>query len=459
MNFIKSAKILVFASLLTGIFSSCGPKDDIIPPDADLASAYSSDVLFEWNELLLVIDRYAAGYRPPAASRAFAYIGLAAYEATVPGMPENNSLEPLFFGLNLPEADTKKEYIWPLCVNAAYAAMLKHFYPHIAEAYLFEILNLEKQINDTYAVGANDEAVERSVQFGTAVADAVFAWSATDGAGHEAYLHNHSLDYTPPVGTGLWQPTLPDLTPALFPYWGQTRPFAARDGDLLGYPPLPYSEQPNSLFQQQAKEVKAIVDNLSYEDKWIAEFWSDDIAGLTFEPSARWIAIANQVVNAEQPTLDQGVELYARLGMSLCDAAIIVWNTKYHFNVERPVTYIQRVLEDENWKPILNNPFTEEDGITPPFPAYPSGHSGFSGAAAPILAATFGPNYTMSDRCHEDRSEFIGTPRLFHSFFEMAEENAYSRIPLGVHFRMDCDEGLRIGYLAAQRVLELPWKK
>jgi hypothetical protein len=28
----------------------------------------------------------------------------------------------------------------------------------------------------------------------------------------------------------------------------------------------------------------------------------------------------------------------------------------------------------------------------------------------------------------------------------MAEENAFSRIPLGVHITMDCTEGLRLGY-------------
>jgi hypothetical protein len=28
----------------------------------------------------------------------------------------------------------------------------------------------------------------------------------------------------------------------------------------------------------------------------------------------------------------------------------------------------------------------------------------------------------------------------------MAEENAFSRIPFGVHMRMDCTEGHRLGY-------------
>jgi hypothetical protein len=66
--------------------------------------------------------------------------------------------------------------------------------------------------------------------------------------------------------------------------------------------------------------------------------------------------------------------------------------------------------------------------------------------------------YAFTDLCHQFRTEFLGTPRSFSSFREMADEDAYSRIPLGVHFRMDCEEGVRLGELAAQRVLNLPWK-
>ena len=36
----------------------------------------------------------------------------------------------------------------------------------------------------------------------------------------------------------------------------------------------------------------------------------------------------------------------------------------------------------------------------------------------------------------------------------MAEENAFSRIPLGVHIRMDCEEGLRLGYEIAEGINE-----
>ena len=36
----------------------------------------------------------------------------------------------------------------------------------------------------------------------------------------------------------------------------------------------------------------------------------------------------------------------------------------------------------------------------------------------------------------------------------MAKENAFSRLPLGVHMDMDCEEGLRLGYEIADAVNE-----
>jgi len=119
-----------------------------------------------------------------------------------------------------------------------------------------------------------------------------------------------------------------------------------------------------------------------------------------------------------------------------------------------------------NWLPILDaRAVGGQYGVTPAFPAYPSGHSGFGGAGGKILSSFFEYNashpgtYTFTDFCHQLRTEFLGTPRVFTSFSQLGEEDAYSRIPLGVHFRMDCEVGLEVGRLAAQRVLELPWKK
>ena len=95
---------------------------------------------------------------------------------------------------------------------------------------------------------------------------------------------------------------------------------------------------------------------------------------------------------------------------------------------------------------------------TPNFPTYPSGHATFSGAAAYVLEDIFGKQYPFTDRSHEGRTEFKGTPRTFSSFTAMAEENAYSRVPLGVHFISDSEAGLDLGTVIGLRVTKLPWQ-
>ncbi|WP_045474174.1 hypothetical protein [Winogradskyella sp. PG-2] len=50
---------------------------------------------------------------------------------------------------------------------------------------------------------------------------------------------------------------------------------------------------------------------------------------------------------------------------------------------------------------------------------------------------------------------FNSTPRSFSSFTEMAQENAYSRVPLGVHIEEDAIEGLRLGYEISNAINDL----
>ncbi len=441
------------------LFGTIGCKKDSIDQPS-LAREYAADVPVAWNSLIEIIDRYAPGYRPPAAARMFGYIGLAAYEAAVPGMPGNRSLGNHFSGLFLPVADPNLDYHWPSAVNAAYYAMMVKAYPHISNPDKLRIQTLNQTMEQSLAATTEPDVYARSKAFGEAVADAVFYWSKNDVIGHEAYLDPHPVNYQPPQGPGKWQPTWPDYTRGLFPYWGEVRTFAMNGSDIIAKAPLAWSEDPNSQLFKQAKEtyevVNAIQSGQNVEGMWIAQFWSDDFQDVTFTPACRMIAITTQIVKLEKPSLDIAVELYAKVGMAMADAAIAVWNSKYLYNYERPIQYIRRNF-DPNWKTNLANPQTGESSLTPPFPAYPSGHAGFAASAAGILAGTFGNQYTFTDNCHKERTDFNGAPRTYTSFTKMAEEDAFSRLPLGVHFRMDYDEGLRLGFLAAQRVQQLPW--
>jgi hypothetical protein len=460
----KLLKFLIFSGIVIIYFTFTGCQNDktdhLIQNDSKLANEFSAEVPIAWYKLYEDIDRYAPGYRPPAASRAMGYIGLAGYEAAVHGIVNRQSLGSYYQGLALPEVDEDKEYHWPSAVNQAYATMFELLYTNIRPLDKGGIQKTKVIFEEKFKNVISDDVLNRSKSFGQAVAIAIFDWSKTDKAGHEAYLNPRPSNYVPPVGPGLWKPTFPDFSPALFPYWGQVRPFAMRADDLKAKPPLQWSENPNSQFFTQVKETQLWTNELRAgrdpEGNWIAEFWSDDFGEVTFTPPGRWLAISTQVLEAQNSDLAKAVEVYAKVSMSMADAAIAVWNSKYIYNLERPISIIRRTL-DPSWETVMNHPYSKIKSITPEFPAYPSGHSGFGGAAAAILTESFGLNYSMTDKCHQHRVEFRGTPRSFDSFIDMAVENAYSRVPLGVHYRMDCDEGLRLGYLAAKRTQSLPW--
>jgi len=221
---------------------------------------------------------------------------------------------------------------------------------------------------------------------------------------------------------------------------------------------MEYSTNTLSEYYAQALQTYTKNADQDYATEWIAEFWSDDIVNLTFGPAARWVAITNQVVTKENANLETALEVYAKIGVALNDAVVACWHSKYLYNIERPVTYIRAYI-DPGYSTNLDNPLTGEEGLTPSFPSYPSGHATIGAAGAEVLSDVFGYSYSMTDRCHQGRTQFEGTPRTFGSFHEMAMEDAWSRVLLGVHWRMDADEGVRFGMGVGRKVNRLDWKK
>ncbi|NJK82603.1 MAG: hypothetical protein HC912_01105 [Saprospiraceae bacterium] len=177
------------------------------------------------------------------------------------------------------------------------------FFPTAPAAQLFKIVELANEINEPFKSQLPIDIFVKSRNYGREVAEVIFTWSATDVAGHNAYLAPTDPRYIPPAGVGKWQPTPPDFKPALLPNWGNVRTFAADARDVV-IDPLVYSDNPNSDIYKQAKETELLVNEVKAkkrpEDQWIADFWSDDCPILTFSPSARFVAVANQVVVKEK---------------------------------------------------------------------------------------------------------------------------------------------------------------
>lgn len=429
----------------------CLPACWLFPRGAALSDGTALSL--DWNEALLLSDRYTEGFQGPVAARAFAYIGLAAYEAARPAEPETfRSLAADFQGLRLPAYEAGHEFYLPAALNACYHTMLDLYFSTSPASVVQQRQLLFEDWEERLAAGASPERLADAAAYGRAVARAVYEWSAKDRVGHEAFLRAYDKDYPLSEAAGAWQPSVYFPSPPLLPHWKEVRTFVADTADYIARPLPKHSSDPNSLYYSQALEVYTLSRPASAESRWIAEFWSDDHNGLTYSPAGRWISMSNQIIAAERPDVWKALETYLKVGIALHDSFVACWASKYRYSLERPETFIHRVF-DADWAP---------SGPAPPFPAYPSGHSMTSAAAAEVLATLYGRDYAMTDRSHEDRREFNGMPRHFSSFQEMANESALSRLYLGVHYRMDCEEGLRLGFLLGKEVansLQLRHKK
>ena len=405
------------------------------------ASAYPATVATQWFSLVLGLIKGTPGFSPPVASRALGYLGLGLYEALVPGMPGFQSLAGALPAFGPAPGPHNSGFHWPSVANVTLAALCRALFPTTSAANKAAIDALEQSFAAQFAAEIGPGKAKQAEKRGQAIAAHVFQYSSGDG-GHEAYLNNFPA-YTPPVGPGLWRPTAPAFQPALQPYWGAKRAFAMPTNDAFDPgPPTPYSATVGSPAYLEALQVRDTGNSLTPDQQAIALFWADN-AGATATPPGHSISILTQVLSAQGAALDLAAEAYAKVGMAVADAFVACWNTKYRYNLLRPITYIRDHI-GPGWSPLL---------ATPPFPEYTSGHSVQSGATAQVLTDLFGA-LAFTDHTHDA----IGLPaRSFADFFEAAEEAAISRLYGGIHFLPAIELGVTQGIDVGQAVLDLPF--
>jgi hypothetical protein len=413
--------------------------DQNVPPFiARDASQLNVEVPVAWFDLAYALVREES-LSPPVASRTFGYLGIALYEALVPGMPSYQSLAGQLNELQPLPKPADRAYHWPMVSSSALSATLEKLLN--TESSSTQIHALEEQFAKEFKPGLPPGVYKRSVERGQAISQAIIEWAATDG-----YATYKDCPYLPPSGAGLWQPTPPGFRPPLLPCWGKLRPFVLNHGsECSSDPPPMYSEDPDSEFYQEALEVYNVVNHLNSEQLAIAQFWADS-PGQTGTPPGHAISILNQILIQEGSSLETAAEAYARVGIALADSFIACWQTKYQYNLLRPITYIHNVLDDTGWTiPV----------VTPPFPEYPSGHSVQSSATAQVMTDMFG-EVAFTDNTHASLGY---APRIFSGFFAFAEEAAISRLYGGIHYRAAIERGLEQGRCIGQRVSALEFRK
>jgi PAP2 superfamily/Vanadium chloroperoxidase N-terminal domain len=406
----------------------------IVASAADKKNVNASDVLFSWYELTLELVRHTATYSPPVAARAFAYLGIAAFEAVASGSSKLSTLAGQLPQLEaLPKRQTNTSYNEAVVMHVALLACVRNLFNNTGPAGKRAIASLQAKLEAGLVKQGKTSTRKRSTEFGNAIAAHILNWSKGDG-GTDIKLMGFASDYKVDDAPGHWKPTGPIQLQQLplLPKWGDNRTFAMANAASCSLPPPPsYSEDKSSDFYKEALETYDTVKSLTPEQKLIARFWSDDPM-LSPTPPGHWLFIALDLLKEKSTGVEDSVDVLARLGMAVSDGFVTCWKSKYDYDLLRPVTYIKKVF-DKTWEPLL---------ITPPFPEYPSGHSTQSGAAAAVLTQFFGENFAFEDRTHV-REKFKGRP--FKSFWEAANEAGISRLYGGIHFRAAIDRGLDQG--------------
>lgn len=404
-------------------------------PARAAATGGTEKVILDWYRLILELVRHTATYSPPVAARAFGYLGVIAWEAQAAarGYP---SLAGQVNGLP-PRPNDRMARDPAAVMQGALTAGVRALFGNTGPTGQRAMNAMQKRLDALVGGRAADLAK------GGEIAAHVLAWAEGDG-GADVQNLGFPDGYEPSNLPGAWVPTS-DIRlqqAPLLPEWGHVRPMAMADGMACTLtPPPPYDETPGSAFHAEAMEVYETSKTLTDEQKIIARFWSDDPM-LSPTPPGHWISILIEIAARDALPAERLADALARLGMAQNDAFIACWQSKYEYNLIRPVTYIRRLI-DPKWQTLL---------ITPPFPEYPSGHSTMSGASATVMTAIFGDGFTFDDATHADD----GLPvRHFASFRAAAQEAAISRLYGGIHYRAAIERGLDQGACVAQHALRL----
>lgn len=409
----------VCALLLIGIAATPSPS-----------AAAPRDPVLEWIDVMNTTV-IAEGTNPLATSRVVALVSASVFDAV-------NGIDPHFRPLHVKPNAPQDASRRAAAIQAAYV-ILVDLYPR-------QTGTLTTQRNASLAALAstvNAQSIAAGVGWGQTVADAIWAWRLTDGIAPPPPPFEGVLGIVgTPGAVGAWRPTPLLNAPGAGPQFASMTPWVlARPSQFRLPPPLALDSPEYAVDLNELKIMGIFAGSSRTTDQSeLALFW----AGNT---PLYWNRIAAQLAAERGLNLTENAHLFALLNVTMADAAIACWDSKYRYVFWRPITAIRAGLTpadaDPTWVPWLDF----YPGGTPAHPEYPSGHSTVSGSAAFVLAAAFGENTAFTVT-----SDVRPGTRSFSSFSDAVAEIANARVFGGIHFRTSCVRANTLGRAVANYV-------
>jgi hypothetical protein len=371
---------------------------------------------------------------PPYAARAYSYLSAAQYDALRAAWHYKNlynrqspynadpAIEALMTKTTLPGYPSEDAVM-----SGVSADVLKLLFPAAVEE--ITLLAAEQRSAALWSGKAAASDISAGLALGKAIAVLFTDRAKTDGlgtAGGNAVLWANLVTVAEGNGDVAWKSLETPPRPPMLPFFGLRNnkftppggtgpgvtgvrmwmmPVAALDTDRPAPPPASRLDAISEEMLSEVEEVKYYAHNLTRERLAIVHKWADG-AG-TYTPPGHWDAIASKYIEDANYSEIRAARAFALLNMAIHDAGVACWDTKYFYFSPRPTQ--------------LDPSIKTGTGI-PNFPAYTSGHSTFSAAAATVLTYLFPGDQSF--------------------FEEQANEASLSRLYGGIHYRKDCQEGL-----------------
>jgi hypothetical protein len=424
-------------------------QKNITPKQKEAIDYWTSNPVNRWNEIALdIITKYnlipgpnedgtytlpnasnPAGpppfpfAHPPYASRALSYLSVAQFDGLILAWKYKYQ-----YGRPAPyKADGGITYAYEkddlpsypadgAVVAEASRAILSAMFP-------LEVLYLQSMADQhlesvRLAGGAVKSDVEAGMKIGREVAAIALQRAANDGMKNaqapKAVSDSLKTAAYKRFGWAWDNLEIPVRPVGLTPLFGKVKMWSIEKPELVrpGMPPALDSEK----LKEDMKILQGYSDSMNEVYRRIANYWEDGLGKYT--PPGHWNRIAKEYIVQYKMNPIRTARVYAYLNMAVMDAGVSCWDTKYYYHYPRPIQLMPK------FRTILG---------TPNFPAYTSGHSVFSGAAAEVLAYVF-PNEAALMR-------------------NWAEEAAVSRLYGGIHWTFDATVGTEQGKNVASYTL------
>ena len=405
---------------------------------------------------------------PTRTSRAFAIVQIAVYDAL-------NAIYKRYPGYS--------GYLPAFADSSPDAAIAQAAHDTLVSLYPRQANRLDAWLQADLARLPYGRAKFNGIDIGRRAATAILALRASDGLyeGEPVVGQDYFVSNAP----GVWRPDPVSRIPvALGAYWRRVNPFVLQSPAQFR-PPAPPALA-SDAYARAFAEVKQLGGDgvvtptkRSADQTEIGLYWAYDGTAWLGTPPRMYNQIALQLALKRSRDPLELARALALVNVAIADATSAVWDAKYRYDFWRPVTAIREASggtgptgqgdgnpdtrADPAWTP-LGAPATNLIGpdFTPPFPAYPSSHAGLGGALFQMLRRLYGNRTAftfVSDELNGVTRDNDGRvrplrPRSFQSLSQAEEENAQSRIYLGIHWQFDKTQGTNVGRSVADYAFE-----